>query len=500
MAFSNSPELQTYKSVEVKFDGFPTYRTGNLATQRDINIVNFYYDRISQENKEREVKLIKRPGLKATTYSLSKAASSDVLRGSFYHVDQNTFYWAVNDKVYSVSPDVGTTVRTVTTLTTSSGLVGFCSFLKSDDTRYIIFSDGTDLWVDNYATVTCTKVVDADLPSPHQPSPVYLDGYLFLIEGSSGNIWNSDVDDPFTWTAGSYIQSEINSDYGVRLLKAKNYLICLGYNSAEYFWDAGNSPGSPLSRNDSPVRTIGYLTNLCTIGDTTYFVGQDGKQNIGVYAINSFKIERISNPVVDRTIQTIGSTNNEKSQVTLDKDGYAISVDGHHFYVLPTPQTTWVYEVEDKVWYEWKGSDGLGLGVEATWAMYDGSMYVAIKGQTYISLLSPAIYQDFGANFTCKYTTENTTFGTSNWKILHRLFLNCSKHSDTGTSNATIEYSPDDWSPTGVVGTRTINVFSNSPYCTRLGKFRNISFRVSYTDNYPFFMTALQADINVYGI
>lgn len=500
MAYTSSPEFQTYKTVELKFDGTPTYRSGNLATQRDINIINFYYDRISQENKERETKLIKRPGLTTSSYSLSKATSTDVLRGHFYDMDQNAFYWAVNDKVYSVKPDVGTTVRTVATLATSSGYVGFCSFLKSDNTRYVIFTDGTELWVDNYVSTSCSKVVDADLPTPHQPYPVYLDGYLFLVESSTGDIWNSDNDDPTAWTAGNYIQAEISSDYSLRLIKAKNYLICLGYNSAEYFWDAGNSPGSPLSRNDSPVRAVGYLSNLCTIGDTTYFVGQDEKQNVGVYSINSFKIERISNSVVDRTLQTISSTSNEKSQITLNKDGYCISVDGHTFYVLVTPQTTWVYEVNDKVWYEWRGSDGVGLQVEAAWAMYDGAMYVAIKNQSSISILSPAIYQDFGSNFSCKYTTENTTFDTSNWKVLHRLFVNCSKHSDSGTSSLRVDYSPDDWAPTGMVGTRYINVFSNSPYCTRLGKFRNISFRLSYADNYPFFMTALQADINVHGI
>jgi hypothetical protein len=501
MSFSNNPQYSTYKQDAIKFDGTPFYRVGDLSVQRDSNIINMYYDRVSQENKQKEAYLKKRPGLSATTYALTKAASSDVIRGSFYDVDVNSWYWAVNDKVYSISPDVGTSVRTVTTLAGSSGYVGFCSFIKADGTRLVVFSDGAELWVDNYATVTCNKVVDVDLPSPHQPYPIYLNGYLFLIESGTANIWNSDNDDPTAWTADTYIQAEINSDRALRLLKAKNYLVCLGTASAEYFWDGGVAPpSSPLERNDSPVRQVGYVSNMCTIGDTTYFVGQDEKQNLSVYAINSFKIEPISNSVVDRTLQTFNSTQNGKSDVILDKDGYCISVDGHNFYVLVTGQTTWLYDVEEKFWYEWKNSAGQGLKVEAVFNMFNGGAYLAIGGQTTVSLLSQKVYQDFGVNYTCEYSTEDFNAGTMNWKVLNKVYLVCSKHLSTGTSLAVIDYSPDDWSPDGHMGTRNINVFSNSPFATKFGRFRNISFRIKYTDNYPFFMSQLILDFNVMGI
>lgn len=500
MAFSNAPQFNTYKQDVIKFDGTPGYRVGDLSIQRDSQVINMYYERVSQENKEREVVLKKRPGLIASSYSLSKTVSTDVLRGSFYDADQNTWYWAVNNKVYSVSPDVGTTVRTVTTLAGSSGYVGFCAFIKADGTRLICFSDGTELWVDDYVGLSCIKAT-AGYPTPHQPHPIYLNGYLFLIETGTANIWNSDNDDPTAWTASSYIQAEINSDKAVRLLKAKNYLVCMGTTSAEYFWDGGVAPpSSPLERNDSPVRQVGYLSNMCTIGDTTYFVGQDEKQNISVYSINSFKINPISTSVVDRTLQPFNSTSNSKGDVNLDKDGFSISIDGHNFYCLVTPQTTWLYDVEEKLWYEWKGSDGTGLKVEAVWNMFNGGCYLAIKNQSNVSIMSQKVYQDFGSNFTCQYTTEDYTSDTMNWKVLNKASLVCSKYQSTGTSTATITYSPDDWSSDGASGTRNINVFSNSPFATRFGRFRNMSFRVTYADNYPFFMSKLILDLNVMGI
>lgn len=502
MAYSNSPQFQTYKTVEIKFDGQDTFRTGDLTVQRDLQIVNMYYDQISQENKERRVILKKRPGLAATTYSLSKVANTDVVRGYFYDVDQNAFYWAVGNKLYAVKPDVGTTVRTVATLNTSSGYVGFCSYLKSNNTRYVCASDGTDLWIDDYAAVTCTRVTDVDFPTPHQPYPLYLNGYIFLIKANSSDIYNSDNDNPFAWTAGEYISAEISSDYALRLYKVKNYIITLGYNSVEYFWDAGNTSGSPLSRNDSPVRNVGYITGGAQSGDTVFFVGQDDKQNIAVFSVNSFKVDRISNPVVDRTLQTFSTTNNVKGNVNLNTDGHIVSTDGHNFYVLVTTQTTWAYDIDSKIWYEWKGSDGTGLKVEACWGMFNGAPYLAIKNQSFISIMSQKTYQDFGANFTCRYTTEDNNFGTNNWKICHKVYLHCSMHLDhnTAVSNAVVTWSDNDWNDGGTGTARNINVFSSSPYITRCGRFRNRSFRIEYTDNYPLFMTGLQLDLNVYGI
>lgn len=500
MAFTNSPENATYKTVNIKFDGTPMFRYGDASVYRDTQVVNLYYDRISQENKQREVRLKKRPGLSTSAYSLSKAASTDSLRGSFYDPDTNVFYWAVNNKIYYVAPDVSATTGTACTLNTSSGYVGFCAYLKSDGTRFIIASDGTDLWTINASTNVGTEVTDVDLPSPHQPYPIYIDGYVFLIKSNTGDIYNSDVDDPTSWASDSFITAEISSDYGIRLFKVKNYIIAMGNNSIEYFYDAGNAPpGSPLNRNDSPFRGVGYVTGGCQIGDTVYFVGQDQAQNIAVYTVNSFKVDKISNPAVDRTLQVYLSTDNAKSNVNTAQDGYSISVDGHTFYVLVTPQTTWVYDVDDKFWYEWKSSDGTGIKVEAVWAMFRGGMYVGIKNQTVISKLSQNVYQDFGANFTCRYVTEDNNFDTFNWKVCHRVSLMCSMHNYTGTSNATISWSDNDWADGGTTG-RNINVFSSSPYITRCGKFRNRSFRVEYADNYPFFMTGLQLDINVMGI
>lgn len=498
MAYTNSPESSTYKTIPISVDGRVLFRSGDTSNERDLQIVNMYFDTVFQDsqNKSAIKRLKKRPGLAATSYSLTKAASSDVLRGHYYDNDQNAFYWAVNNKVYAVLPDVGVSTRTVATLNTSSGLVGFCSYLKSDNTRLIAISDGTDLWLDDFVAVSCTRVTDVDLPTPHQPCPIYINGYIFLIKADTGDIYNSVVDDPTDWTPGDFMTAEISSDYTLRLVKARNYIVALGKNSIEYFYDGGVASGSPLTRNDSPYRSIGYITNLCEIGDVTYFIGQDEKGNVGVYVIENFDVKKVSNSVVDRTLQTYSSTANDKSNAVLDKTGNTVSLDGHTFYIIPTETTTWVFDVEEKEWYEWKNSDGTKLDIEASWAMYNGSMYVAIAGQTTVSIMNSSIFQDFGSNYTCRYTSEFVDGGTLNWKYLNRITLDCSQEAASGTSNVTLTWSDKDWIA-AAGASRTVNVFSISPQIFRLGRFRKRSFRFEYADNYPFWLQGFHLDINV---
>ena len=57
------------------------------------------------------------------------------------------------------------------------------------------------------------------------------------------------------------------------------------------------------------------------------------------------------------------------------------------------------------------------------WGMYGGAQYVAVGSQTYISMMTPALYQDFGSNFKCRFITQDNIFGTMNWKTCNRAII-----------------------------------------------------------------------------
>lgn len=496
MAFTKTPEESTYRTVPLVFDGFSTYRSGDLAIQRDCNIVNLFYDRISQENKNSEVFLRKRYGLRATAYNLTKSSASDTLRGYWYDTGSNRLYWAVNNKVYSVNPDSGSSIRTVATLVTSSGYVGFCEFLQtSTQKRFVLFSDGTDLWVDDFVAGTCTDVADADMPTPHVPQPVVLDGYVVLADLNTSDLYNSANDDPTVWEAGDYITAEASGDYVVMLAQCRNYITAFGTNSLEIFWNSANVSGSPFSRNESGYRNVGYVTGLCQVGNVLYFVGQNKDDGISVYKLDGFELNRISTSIVDQSLQPITSTDNVKGQTNLNRRGYSIAMAGHTFYVVSTPQATWAYDLEEKIWYEWRNTSNTALDIQASWNMMNGAAYVAIGSQTFISMFAPTVYQDFDTNFPCSYTTERFTGGSMNNKTMGRLVIVGDNYQVSSSSTLTLTWSDDDWTSTS--GTRTINIFSKRPTTHQLGQFITRSFRLSYSDNYPVRLRGLELEINI---
>ena len=164
--------------------------------------------------------------------------------------------------------------------------------------------------------------------------------------------------------------------------------------------------------------------------------------------------------------------------------------------MLPLDNTTWAYDILEKEWYEWKNPDNTGLSIQASWSMLNGSQYIAVDGQTTIGVLAPSVYQDYGVNFTCRYTTELIDADTFNWKYAHRLSMDCSQEAVTGTSNLVVTWSDKDWTA-AATASRLINVFSISPQIHKLGRFRKRSFRFEYTDNYPLWLRGFALDINV---
>src|SRR4051812_2061097 len=121
MAYSSNPQISTYKTVQLPFNGVDTFRSGTLASLRDCQTINYYYDRVTAEDQKRTVDIKKRPGIADAGSSLTKNTSTDVVRGSFYDGVQNAMYWVVNNHLYSLKLDTSSTPSLIGTLNTSSG-------------------------------------------------------------------------------------------------------------------------------------------------------------------------------------------------------------------------------------------------------------------------------------------------------------------------------------------------------------------------------------------
>lgn len=212
------------------------------------------------------------------------------------------YYW--NSKVYSVFGNAiySDTTSLGVTLDATSGYVGWAE-IDNGGVQYLVMCDGTKAYRISTSDVvtTISTSTDADFPSPHIPTPVFLDGYLFLAK-TNGDIYNSDLDDVTSWNATNYITAEQEGDNLVGLKKLNNYLIALGTRSVEFFYNNANISGSPLSRNTSGKSEIGLVGShaITLLDDKVYFIGKSSTGEITLYQINGFEITPIYDIVLNK--------------------------------------------------------------------------------------------------------------------------------------------------------------------------------------------------------
>lgn len=504
MAYTNSPTNSTYKTVRLDFTAMSNNRVAEntlLAAQddegtRDAGILNMYYDRVSNENKERWVGLKKRQGLSDT--DIEASAFVDIL-GHLYDEDTRVLYWADSTNVYLYDFFNGVGPTIIETWATPANVVGFCSFLKATTgAKFIIYTNGTEMFTWNGAT--STAVSDPQLPTPHQPSPVYLDNFLFIIKSDTGDIYNSDFDDPTSWTAGNYISTEINADYARKLVKVKNYLICFGFESIEYFYNGGIESGSPLIRNDAYTKKIGYIAGLAQWEDKIIFVGNPPGLPGRVYILDGETVKSVSNKYVNQALNR--PVNYFDFALGYDTPGNLIAMDGHVFYVIDIAFSTFVLDLDNGLWYNWgyAGREGMRISLAVTVEdLTTNQTRTLIKrgNNTVFEEFLATNYMDGFFDIVCMYTTNSFNAGTQNWKSCPRVSVITDRGQRPGTSEITLDlaWSDNDWldAPTY----RTININSDNPYLWQTGRFRNRSWKVKYQKNTPLRLYGLEMDLNV---
>lgn len=485
MAFSYNPKLDTYSKASVSLFREIALRDGGQAG-KDEDYLNVFMESVRQNHAEDKRKfVIKRAGAVGVILS----GNSYVTRGMFFWETYNRLIYCFDKHLYILEVATGAVTTLSDTFTTTAGEIGFTDYLYEDGTVKVVITDGTKLITldkDN-VIVVCS---DTDLPS-HTPNPIYLDGYVFLIETTTGKIFNSELNDPLSWTADAFILPEQDSDRTTRIAKVNNYLVAFGTKSVEYYWDAANAaPDSPMQRNDSPIKYTGLIGGLAQYGNTLIFVGKDAGGQADIYKLAEFKIEPLGTASVSRYLN--------KTETALSSwKGHVISMQGHTFYALDTGNDrTWVIDLDTGLTTRWAFQQ-LANFPFAHAAVVQSSSQI----QTYFSLVSvpgiiykfdSAAYTDGTVNFTCIITTENDDFDTLNRKQMGRLGISCDRPvSDTSIS---ISWSDNDYKTWTTP--REVNLNADTPFIYRLGIFRNRVFKFSYTDTFPLRITDVEVLIN----
>jgi len=482
LAYTKNPTISTYSTERVQLTREINTRTGGLVT-KDEDFLNVIIE--PEKNKEaRDSRsfVMKRAGSQQIVASVG--ASS--VRGMHYWTDQDKLFYAVGNTIYIYSVTAGTTATLAAAFGTTTGEVGFTEFLYDNGTTVVIATDGTTLLqVDS--SNTKTVCVDADMPT-HYPFPVFIDGYLFVAKTSSADVYNSDLNNPMSWTAGNFLSAEMEPDKVVRICKLNNYLLVFGTESIEYFWDAGNASGTPMQRNDTPVKLSTYLSGFAQYGNQIYYIGRSASGQPDVFLMEDFKSRSVGTPSISRYLNSLtGSSGDWKAGL--------LSIQGHNFYVMNAGTYTYVFDVETQLWGRWAFAQNTGFLIQNAVGFTNGTRYYpffSLTGDSALYALNESVYQDTGVTFTAQLVTEASDFGTMNRKTMKRLSI----IGDRPTSSGIVKLSWSDDDYKSFSDARDVEMDQDLPATYNLGSFRQRIFKCAYTNNSLWRVQEIEVDIN----
>lgn len=405
--------------------------------------------------------------------------------------------------VYNVDPVTGTIGFTSSTSLANTVRydteVFFEEFLYDNGTVDLFFTIPAGLY-----RIVVAGTVTGPVPTGIAAggNPVFLDGYLFLCTNS--DIFNSNLNDPLTWSASNFISVESYPDKLRMILRVGTYIVALGTESTQYFYNAANPTGTPLAANVGATKKIGLIGGLTTFGDQAFFIGTSGSGAPSLYTLQGLKIEELTSYPFSRFWVGQGYTYDTGSY----PKGSILLLNGHSVYYVHTPVTpstipptttptgvSYYYDLETKLWSKLTYQSTAFLLTQSAWS---AAIARGFKRQTYFNIMndnnlyrfSPTIYRDNGVNFEVKFRTRFDNYGTQRMKFGNRLVLVADMTSSA--SNMTVSWTDNDFQ--SFTATRTIALNNAYQQLYALGAFRARGWEFTYADNFPMRWRSVELD------
>lgn len=484
-----------------------TYGERAVSDNTDPKIVNGMVEMEQVGQEEMEAWVQKRPGLKS--YDDLSVATTDTGRGVFNW--EGRVYSIIGDEVFNDETDIGQ-------INTTSGRITFDVADMSIEVPaevagpYLVFHDGVTLYaIDDENNIreynnagSGGATATTNLPTTILPGIVCLDQYIFLASNGTAagstninEIHNSNVGDLSTWS-GDFIVGELRADRGCAIARYYNYLVSFNEWTTEFFYDAANPAGTPLSRFDGVLEHMGMPFGAgftaANCDNALVWVAQSPASGRFVSMLkDGFQAKRISTTAIDEYLEA------EDSNIS-NAYGYHIRVAGNSLYVLTLPTTaakTFVYDLEHGIWYQWTsdvaaGSESYFTGMGCTYI--DGKIIILDEDNGLLYELDPETYQDnTGTAETIKFEVVTKRFddGVQLNKFYHKLYP-VTDFVSAGTSSLLISWSDDDYQNWAT--NRTIDLTNTKDFLTRLGYARRRAWRVQHQSNSPLRILALDGD------
>lgn len=468
--------------IRIPLMGSVTARSNDIT--KDQHFINCYpASTRNPETEEKRLFVKKRVG---SVFQFESSTTPSTGRGLYYW-HQTGYFYAVCGTSLFYANETTLPVELITGLDTQEDRVGFTEYQAAD--IGLFFCDGVRGWTITDANVA-TQITDVDFPTRHLPSPIFMDGYIFLL-GEDGHLYNSDLQDPTSWDALNFLTPEMYPDKAIYLSRQVNQIIAVGSSSVEFFYDAANATGSPLARTSQATLQTGsyYLNSVTSTDGLVMFVASSKSGGHFVAAVESLKMKQVSDEPINRILQEYKNTLGANT----DFNAAFIRADGHFFYVLNIRNgstdvvvRTLVYDITEKLWHEWSGID-IFLSTDKL-----GEAYYQDRVDGSVFKLSATVYTDAGTTFPVTIQTNIYDSGGYERKFCRKLHL----VGDYYSTDNSVDISWSDTDYQTFTAARTVNL-KNRPILTQCGAFRRRAFKIYQNNDMPLRLEFIEVDVEV---
>lgn len=485
MAYTKAPMENTEQTKQIPM--FSAWETRDKTGLKDVDNLNTIFEGVqSSATGEQYFEVLKRDGFANAGFP----DEPEEIFGAYSWVvpSFNRYIRVTATHIKTYTPD-GVLVADAPA-TFINGKIGFTEFLYDDGTSEVVVTDGTNIYLVNFGG-GAVAITDPDLPKPHLPYPVFLDGYLFLAD-YKGNLCNSDLNAPLAWSASNFIAVESYPDTVSAIARVGQYIVALGTASIQYFYDAANPTGTPLAAQSTVLR-IGFIGGLVAWKDGLIFLGREHGNSPTVFNLKGLSAEPLSEaPLRRRLLDTTYNATSGSPGVILTLNGHAV----YTWYRSPGAiEPTYALDLANGVWTR------LEFGATGDFAARTAVLVPFANGfRTVVSFLGgrtsykldPLVYQDNGVNFTASFRSLFTDFGTRRMKFGSRLIVNADR--TPASSLMSISWTDDDYQTFSTP--RTVDLSNQYPHLYALGSFRTRAWKFEYADNYPLRWISAELDYN----
>jgi hypothetical protein len=368
-----------------------------------------------------------------------------------------------------------------------------------------VFVDGTS---ENYAYQNTTALAGTfstftslGYPPVENATHVeYLDNFLIYINPLENKFYVSDwaslTVDPL-----SFASSEASPDKIVSMIVNNRELWIFNERTTEIYYNSGNGD-FPFERLQGGVIETGCAAaySPAKIDGVIFWLGQDDSGAGTIYAANGTTPQRISTHAIEQKISLFANYENAK--------GFTYQKDGHSFYQINFDETSFVYDLQTKMWHErcHSATDGTLerhranncvysifykfhiLGdyesnklylLDENYYYYDDSAIQRIRISPHLSnSLNYVFYSSFQLDMEVGVGLDGGVFGSNPVALL-------SYSNDGGFS----------WSSELPVEIGKIGEYKKRVIWRKLGKARDRVFKIKITD--PVIVNILSAEIEV---